>query len=67
MIWLKVLARWILGLKTDPVSETSCFLVSRIPDDGKVKKKKTVIVQASLVCIWKVPGSKLLRDTEYPD
>jgi hypothetical protein len=25
--------------ETDPVSETSCFLVSRIPDDGKVKKK----------------------------
>jgi hypothetical protein len=21
--------------ETDPVSETSCFLVSRIPDDGK--------------------------------
>jgi hypothetical protein len=24
----------------DPVSETSCFLVSRIPDDGKVQKTK---------------------------
>jgi hypothetical protein len=27
-------------LPEDPVSETSCFLVSRIPDDGKVKKKQ---------------------------
>jgi hypothetical protein len=24
--------------ETDSVSETSCFLVSRIPDDGKFKK-----------------------------
>jgi hypothetical protein len=29
-----------LKTETDPVSEMSCFLVSRIPDDGKVKKKK---------------------------
>jgi hypothetical protein len=29
-----------LRTETDPVSETSCFLVSTIPDDGKVKKKK---------------------------
>jgi hypothetical protein len=28
--------------ETDPVSETSCFLVSRIPDDGKVQKKNPV-------------------------
>jgi hypothetical protein len=27
-----------LRTKTDPVPETSCFLVSRIPDDGKVQK-----------------------------
>jgi hypothetical protein len=27
-----------LRMETDPVSETSCFLVSRIPDDGKVQK-----------------------------
>jgi hypothetical protein len=33
-----------LRTETDPVSETSCFLVSRIPDDGKVQKKKTVFV-----------------------
>jgi hypothetical protein len=26
-----------LTTETDPVSETSCFLVSRIPDDGKGK------------------------------
>jgi hypothetical protein len=25
--------------ETDPVSETSCFLVSRIPNDGKVRKE----------------------------
>jgi hypothetical protein len=24
--------------ETDPVSETSCFLVPRIPDDGKIQK-----------------------------
>jgi hypothetical protein len=24
--------------ETDPVSETSCFLVSRIPDDGRSTK-----------------------------
>jgi hypothetical protein len=29
-----------LRTETDPVSETSCYLVSRIPDDGKVHKKK---------------------------
>jgi hypothetical protein len=27
-----------LRMETDPVSETSCFLVSRIPDDGKSPK-----------------------------
>jgi hypothetical protein len=26
--------------ETGSVSETSCFLVSRIPDDGKVQKKQ---------------------------
>jgi hypothetical protein len=28
-----------LRTETDPVSETSCFLFSRIPDDGKFPKK----------------------------
>jgi hypothetical protein len=27
--------------ETDPVSETSCFLVSRIPDDGKDQKENS--------------------------
>jgi hypothetical protein len=26
-------------METDPVSETSCFLVSKIPEAGKSKKK----------------------------
>jgi hypothetical protein len=30
-----------LRTEPDPVSETSCFLVSRIPDDGKVQKKNS--------------------------
>jgi hypothetical protein len=29
-----------LRTETDPVSEMSCFLISRIPDDGRVQKKK---------------------------
>jgi hypothetical protein len=29
--------------ETDSVSETLCFLVSRIPDDGKVKKKTGIL------------------------
>jgi hypothetical protein len=29
--------------ETDPGSETSCFLVSRIPDDGKVQKKPVIL------------------------
>jgi hypothetical protein len=39
-------------LRRDPVSETSCFLVSRIPDDGKVQKikKKTVIL--CVISVW---------------
>jgi hypothetical protein len=28
---------------TDPVSEKSCFLVSRIPDDGKVQKNPVIL------------------------
>jgi hypothetical protein len=35
---------WVFGLfdvsETDPASETSCFLVPRIPDDGKSPKTK---------------------------
>jgi hypothetical protein len=29
-----------LRTETNPVPEKSCFLVSRIPDDGKVQKKQ---------------------------
>jgi hypothetical protein len=36
-----------LRTETDPVSETSCFLVSRIPDDGKVEKTSNPVD-----CIW---------------
>jgi hypothetical protein len=32
-----------LRMETDPVSETSCFLFSRIPDDGE-KSKNLVIL-----------------------
>jgi hypothetical protein len=32
-----------LRTETEPVSETSCFLVSRIPDDGKVQKKPVIL------------------------
>jgi hypothetical protein len=32
-----------LRTETDPVSETSCFLVSRIPDNGKVQKKTVIL------------------------
>jgi hypothetical protein len=31
-----------------PLSETSCFLVSRIPDDGKVKKKTVILCKMEL-------------------
>jgi hypothetical protein len=34
-----------LRTETDPVSETLCYLVSRIPDDGQIPKKKTVILR----------------------
>jgi hypothetical protein len=38
--WVGVLfPPFYMRTETDPVSETSCFLVSRIPDDGKVQKK----------------------------
>jgi hypothetical protein len=30
-----------LKTETDPVSETLCFLVFRIPDDGKKKKTES--------------------------
>jgi hypothetical protein len=32
-----------VGTKTDPVSETSCFLVSRIPDDGQSPKNAVIL------------------------
>jgi hypothetical protein len=35
--------------ETDPVSETSCFLVSRIPDEGKVQKKNSNSVLYTIV------------------
>jgi hypothetical protein len=41
--------------ETGSVSETSCFLVSRIPDDGKVQKKKT----SKPVCY--IPSSEPFR------
>jgi hypothetical protein len=37
--WVGVFSPFHLRTETDPVSETTCFLVSRIPDDGKVPKK----------------------------
>jgi hypothetical protein len=32
------LNHWTLRMETDPVSETLCFLISRIPDDGHSPK-----------------------------
>jgi hypothetical protein len=37
-----------LRMETDPVSEMSRFLVSRIPDDGKVQKKTVIL------CLYKI-------------
>jgi hypothetical protein len=37
-----------LMAETDPVPETSCFLFSRIPDDGKSKKKNPRIIEPSV-------------------
>jgi hypothetical protein len=36
--WVGVFSPLHLRTETDPVSETSCFLFSRIPDDGNVHK-----------------------------
>jgi hypothetical protein len=38
-----------LRTETDPVSETSCFLVSRIPDDGEVKKPSNSVLQVCFI------------------
>jgi hypothetical protein len=46
-LWKANLNHWTpfhLRIETDPVSETSCFLVSRIPDDGKVKKNSNSVL-----------------------
>jgi hypothetical protein len=60
--------------ETDPVSETSCFLVSRIPDDGKVQKNPIILcvihrrqnpsesTVKSLSCIREMSGLNLVRD-----
>jgi hypothetical protein len=35
--------------ETDPISETSCFLFSRIPDDGKKSENPGILYSLSLV------------------
>jgi hypothetical protein len=55
-----------LRTETDPVSEKSCFLVSRIPDDRKVQKKTVITPYSPLKIDRRFGVTCRLQDTEIP-